>query len=159
MKISVTVNGTAYDRDVEPRTLLAYFLRENLGLTGTHVGCDTSSCGCCVVLMDGGTQGLSFLSHVCGFQQWRAFRPTVTFLPIRHRHLLSSQQSNHPASRQPGNTALGEIILVLARHGDALCESFVVVRGEVVKLGAVGRGWTHRRCMPSRLTKKLESMV
>ncbi|HUZ49598.1 MAG TPA: (2Fe-2S)-binding protein [Candidatus Dormibacteraeota bacterium] len=53
MKISVTVNGTAYEREVEPRTLLAYFLRENLGLTGTHVGCDTSSCGCCVVLMDG----------------------------------------------------------------------------------------------------------
>ena len=53
MKVSITVNGTAYERDVEPRTLLAYFLRENLGLTGTHVGCDTSSCGCCVVLMDG----------------------------------------------------------------------------------------------------------
>lgn len=53
MKISVTVNGTAYEREVEPRTLLAYFIRENLGLTGTHVGCDTSSCGCCVVLMDG----------------------------------------------------------------------------------------------------------
>lgn len=53
MKISVTVNGTPYERDVEPRTLLAYFLRETLGLTGTHVGCDTSSCGCCVVLLDG----------------------------------------------------------------------------------------------------------
>jgi carbon-monoxide dehydrogenase small subunit len=53
MKISVTVNGTAYERDVEPRTLLAYFLREELGLTGTHVGCDTSSCGCCVVVLDG----------------------------------------------------------------------------------------------------------
>ena len=53
MKIKVTVNGTAYERDVEPRTLLAYFLREDCGLTGTHVGCDTSSCGCCVVVMDG----------------------------------------------------------------------------------------------------------
>jgi carbon-monoxide dehydrogenase small subunit len=53
MKISVTVNGTAYEREVEPRTLLAYFLREDLGLTGTHVGCDSSSCGCCVVVMDG----------------------------------------------------------------------------------------------------------
>ena len=53
MKIEVTVNGTAYERDVEPRTLLAYFLREDCGLTGTHVGCDTSSCGCCVVVMDG----------------------------------------------------------------------------------------------------------
>jgi carbon-monoxide dehydrogenase small subunit len=55
MKVSITVNGTAYERDVEPRTLLAYFLREQCGLTGTHVGCDTSSCGCCVVVLDGKT--------------------------------------------------------------------------------------------------------
>jgi aerobic carbon-monoxide dehydrogenase small subunit len=53
MTISVTVNGTPYEREVEPRTLLAYFLREALGLTGTHVGCDSSSCGCCVVVLDG----------------------------------------------------------------------------------------------------------
>jgi carbon-monoxide dehydrogenase small subunit len=53
MKIAVTVNGRRYERDVEPRTLLAYFLREDLGLTGTHVGCDSSSCGCCVVVLDG----------------------------------------------------------------------------------------------------------
>jgi carbon-monoxide dehydrogenase small subunit len=53
MKISVTVNGTLYERDVEPRTLLAYFLREDLGLTGTHIGCDSSSCGVCVVELDG----------------------------------------------------------------------------------------------------------
>jgi aerobic carbon-monoxide dehydrogenase small subunit len=53
MKVNVNVNGVAYQRDVEPRTLLAYFLREECRLTGTHVGCDTSSCGCCVVVMDG----------------------------------------------------------------------------------------------------------
>jgi aerobic carbon-monoxide dehydrogenase small subunit len=53
MKVHVTVNGVAYERDVEPRTLLAYFFREECRLTGTHVGCDTSSCGCCVVVMDG----------------------------------------------------------------------------------------------------------
>jgi aerobic carbon-monoxide dehydrogenase small subunit len=53
MKVSVKVNGTTYERDVEPRTLLAYFLREDCQLTGTHVGCDTSSCGCCVVVLDG----------------------------------------------------------------------------------------------------------
>jgi aerobic carbon-monoxide dehydrogenase small subunit len=53
MKVTITVNGVAYERDVEPRTLLAYFLRESCGLTGTHVGCDTSSCGCCVVVLDG----------------------------------------------------------------------------------------------------------
>ena len=53
MKVKVSVNGVAYERDVEPRTLLAFFLREDCGLTGTHVGCDTSSCGCCVVVLDG----------------------------------------------------------------------------------------------------------
>jgi carbon-monoxide dehydrogenase small subunit len=55
MKVSIKVNGVVYERDVEPRTLLAYFLREACGLTGTHVGCDTSSCGCCVVALDGET--------------------------------------------------------------------------------------------------------
>jgi carbon-monoxide dehydrogenase small subunit len=55
MKVTVKVNGTTYERDVEPRTLLAYFLREDCGLTGTHVGCDTSSCGCCVVVLDATT--------------------------------------------------------------------------------------------------------
>ncbi len=53
MNITVTVNGTRYERDVEPRKLLAYFLREDLGLTGTHVGCDSSHCGCCTVVVDG----------------------------------------------------------------------------------------------------------
>jgi carbon-monoxide dehydrogenase small subunit len=53
MRVNVKVNGVAFERDVEPRTLLAYFLREDCRLTGTHVGCDTSSCGCCVVVMDG----------------------------------------------------------------------------------------------------------
>jgi len=51
--VSVTVNGVAREADVEPRTLLVYFLREALGLTGTNVGCDTSSCGSCTVLLDG----------------------------------------------------------------------------------------------------------
>ena len=50
--VSVRVNGTAHTRDVEPRDLLVYFLREDLGLTGTHVGCDTSQCGACTVLID-----------------------------------------------------------------------------------------------------------
>ena len=51
--ISVTVNGRTYKNDVEPRTLLVHYLRENLNLTGTHIGCDTSQCGACVVLIDG----------------------------------------------------------------------------------------------------------
>ncbi len=51
--ITVTVNGTAHTADVEPRTLLVHFLREQLNLTGTHIGCDTSTCGCCTVHLDG----------------------------------------------------------------------------------------------------------
>ncbi len=51
--ISVTVNGKQHSAAIEPRTLLVHFLRENLGLTGTHVGCDTSSCGACVVHLNG----------------------------------------------------------------------------------------------------------
>jgi carbon-monoxide dehydrogenase small subunit len=51
--ITVIVNGKAARADVDPRTLLVQFLRENLHLTGTHVGCDTSQCGACVVLLDG----------------------------------------------------------------------------------------------------------
>jgi carbon-monoxide dehydrogenase small subunit len=52
-RISVSVNGKERTADVEPRTLLVHFLRENLHLTGTHVGCDTTSCGACTVLLDG----------------------------------------------------------------------------------------------------------
>jgi aerobic carbon-monoxide dehydrogenase small subunit len=52
-QVSVTVNGTPYEADVEPRLLLVHFLRDTLGLTGTHVGCDTSNCGACTVHVDG----------------------------------------------------------------------------------------------------------
>ena len=52
-RISVTVNGVRHEADVEPRTLLVHFIREQLELTGTNVGCDTSSCGACTVLMNG----------------------------------------------------------------------------------------------------------
>ena len=53
MKIEVTVNGVPHAEDVEPRTLLVHFIREHLQLTGTNVGCDTSSCGACTVHLDG----------------------------------------------------------------------------------------------------------
>jgi len=52
-QISITVNGAEHILDLEPRELLVYVLREQLGLTGTNVGCDTSSCGACTVLLDG----------------------------------------------------------------------------------------------------------
>ena len=51
--ITLTINGKELTHDVEPRLLLVHFLRENLDLTGTHIGCDTTSCGACTVLMDG----------------------------------------------------------------------------------------------------------
>src|SRR6202142_1694044 len=53
IRVSMTVNGKATAAQVDPRTLLVQYLRENLRLTGTHVGCDTSQCGACVVLVDG----------------------------------------------------------------------------------------------------------
>jgi carbon-monoxide dehydrogenase small subunit len=51
--VNIEVNGRSYSNEVEPRLLLVHYLRDTLGLTGTHVGCDTSSCGACTVLLDG----------------------------------------------------------------------------------------------------------
>jgi carbon-monoxide dehydrogenase small subunit len=53
LEVTVTVNGESYRREIEPALLLVHFLRDTLGLTGTHWGCDTSNCGACVVLLDG----------------------------------------------------------------------------------------------------------
>ena len=53
MTVALTVNGAAYDLRIEPRELLVSVLRDRLGLTGTHIGCETSSCGACTVLLDG----------------------------------------------------------------------------------------------------------
>jgi aerobic carbon-monoxide dehydrogenase small subunit len=52
-RVSMRVNGVRYDQDVEPRLLLVHFLRDTLGLTGTHIGCDTSNCGACTVHLNG----------------------------------------------------------------------------------------------------------
>lgn len=53
VKIKTRINGKAIESEVEPRKLLVHFLREDMGLTGTHIGCDTSNCGACTVLIDG----------------------------------------------------------------------------------------------------------
>jgi carbon-monoxide dehydrogenase small subunit len=55
VKVKVTVNGQLYEREVEPRMLLVDLIRDSLALTGTHVGCDTTSCGACTVLLNGAT--------------------------------------------------------------------------------------------------------
>lgn len=52
-KVSITINGKTYQNDVEPRLLLVHYIRDVLGLTGTHIGCDTSQCGACTVLING----------------------------------------------------------------------------------------------------------
>ena len=53
MKVNVTINGSAYERDIEPRTLLVHFIRDVIELTGTNIGCDTAQCGACTVHMNG----------------------------------------------------------------------------------------------------------
>jgi len=53
LQVSVTINGESHSHDVEPRTLLVHFIRDQCGLTGTNIGCDTSSCGACTVHLDG----------------------------------------------------------------------------------------------------------
>jgi carbon-monoxide dehydrogenase small subunit len=53
MRVTMVVNGKQETREIKPRTLLVELLRDHLGLTGTHVGCDTTQCGCCIVLVDG----------------------------------------------------------------------------------------------------------
>src|SRR3712207_8370310 len=66
VRVSLTVNGVQHTNTVEPRLLLVHHLRDTLGLTGTHVGCDTSSCGACTVLVDGeGVKSCTLLAVQC----------------------------------------------------------------------------------------------
>ena len=74
-KVSMTVNGKAVTADVDARTLLVQFLRENLRLTGTHVGCDTSQCGACVVHVDGKARQVLHHVRLAGRRRERA-RPS-----------------------------------------------------------------------------------
>src|SRR5437763_2826636 len=66
LNVTLNVNGQVQSHEVEPRTLLVHYLRDHLGLTGTHVGCDTSQCGCCTVHLDGqGVKSCAVLALSC----------------------------------------------------------------------------------------------
>ena len=90
--ITVTVNGTVHTAEVEPRTLLVHFLREQLNLTGTHIGCDTSTCGCCTVHLDGdAVLSCSTLAVQCDGREVR----TVEGLQAEDGTLHPIQQAFH----------------------------------------------------------------
>jgi carbon-monoxide dehydrogenase small subunit len=91
MNVSMTVNGERVSHEIEPRLLLVHFLRETLGLTGTHWGCDTSNCGACVVLMDGRpVKSCTVLAAMCDGHEVR----TVESLEVDGR-LDAVQQGFH----------------------------------------------------------------
>ncbi len=79
--IQLSVNGKTHSLTVEPRMLLVELLREALDLTGTHVGCDTTYCGACTVIMNGLRERWQASSHSAGL--WRFFRPAVRLLHSR----------------------------------------------------------------------------
>ena len=78
--VTVTVNGRQYERIVEPRRLLSDFIREDIGLTGTHVGCEHGICGTCTVLMNGRTARscLTFAVQADGCEITTVVRPLIT---------------------------------------------------------------------------------
>ena len=76
MHVTITVNGAEQTREIEPRLLLVHFLRDTLGLTGTHWGCDTSNCGACVVLVDGEpVKSCTMLAAMAGGHEVRTIEP------------------------------------------------------------------------------------
>jgi carbon-monoxide dehydrogenase small subunit len=92
-RISLRVNGAAQQHEVEPRLLLVHYLREVLGLTGTHVGCDTSQCGACTVLVDGTT------AKACTMLAVQADGSVTTI------EGLSTDGRLHPCKRASGRSA------------------------------------------------------
>jgi carbon-monoxide dehydrogenase small subunit len=88
----MTVNGRTRSADAEPRMLLVHFLRDQLGLTGTHVGCDTSQCGACVVNVDGiTTKSCTMFAVQCEGSEVRTIEgvaPSGTYHPVQEEHGL-----------------------------------------------------------------------
>ena len=95
MKVSMTVNGVAVSYDVEPRTLLVQYLRDNLGLTGTHVGCDTSSCGACTLIVNGeAVKSCSLLAAQCEGISIERFAHKKTFRTLARAEMALSISSS-----------------------------------------------------------------
>ena len=104
MQVTITVNGTEQTREIEPRLLLVHFLRDTLGLTGTHWGCDTSNCGACVVLMDGEpVKSCTTLAAMCEGHEIR----TVESLEVDGRSTPSSRASTSTMPCSAGSAHRG----------------------------------------------------
>jgi carbon-monoxide dehydrogenase small subunit len=122
--VALTVNGTRHELEVEPRELLVYVLRERLGLTGTTVGCDTSSCGACTVLLDGASVKSCTL---LGVQVDGAEITTIEGL-ARNGELHPVQQAFHDRhALQCGYCTPGMVMAAvsLIEHGEATSEQAI----------------------------------
>ncbi len=106
-KVKLTVNGRAVSGDCEERTLLVHFIREKLGLTGTHVGCDTNQCGACVVHMDGKSV------KSCSILAVQASGSTITTIEG-----LASQRRTASGSGRLQGASRPAMRLLHAGHGD-----------------------------------------
>ncbi len=127
--ISMKVNGKAVSGNVENRTLLVDFIRENLGLTGTHVGCDTSQCGACVVHIDGkAVKSCTTLAVACE----GAAVTTIEGI-AKHAPLQPMQQACHPTHRQQCGFCTPGMIMasidIVKRNGKKVSED--VIRREL----------------------------
>lgn len=119
-RVSITVNGEAHTAEVEDRTLLVDFLREGLGLTGTHVGCDTTQCGACTVILDG--QAVKSCTVLAVMAEGATVRTIEGLAQGDRLHPLQEAFSRHHAL-QCGFCTPGMIMAsldVIERHGSTL---------------------------------------
>jgi aerobic carbon-monoxide dehydrogenase small subunit len=113
MNVSMTVNGERVSGDVEPRQLLVHFIRETLGLKGTHWGCDTSNCGACVVLMDGQPlKSCTALAVMCDGHEIRTVESLEVDGELDAIHTGHADDHASPARREPRPDRPGD------PHGD-----------------------------------------
>jgi len=122
--VALTVNGTRHELELEPRELLVYVLRERLGLTGTNVGCDTSSCGSCTVLVDGAS------AKACTLLGVRADGAEITTIEglASNGELHPVQQAFHDHhALQCGYCTPGMVMAAvsLIEHGEATSEAAI----------------------------------